>query len=180
MKGLIISLGIFAGYVLSTAAISHVFTPKRHAKIFVPALGVWTPVYFLAYFATPENVFVLPPVWCARLVWLDVAYGYAVFLLNWHSFIDFFFAVNGGFSMCLMFELRRAGDGGLTTSEILEMFQATAYADKIYAWRLPRLAQTGYIAMNQESGVCRLTKKGVAVAILTRGLKRVLNLGSGG
>jgi hypothetical protein len=180
MKGLIVSLAIFVLYVISTMLLAHVLKPKRHSKLFFPAAAAWSPVYFLVYFLTPADLGFLAPAWMAKPLWLDAVYGYVVFLLNAHSYIDFFFGFNGGFSMSLMLELLRSGERGLATANLVGRYRRADGVDTIYGWRLPRLAETGYIAMDPQSGVCRLTGKGRAVARLTWLLKRILNLGAGG
>ena len=129
---------------------------------------------------TPADLGFLPRAWTASLPAVDLLYGLVVYFLNAHSYIDFFFAFNGGFSMSLMLELLQAGEKGLSTEEIISGYRLPDGGDKIYGWRLPRLEETGYITIDPQTNVCRLTAKGRVVAALTRILKRFLNLGRGG
>lgn len=179
MKGLFVSIIIFVGYVLSCVLLSHVLRPKRHSMLFFPAALAWSPIYFLAYAFTPPDLGFLPASWLTPLRALDAGYGYVIFLLNAHSFIDYFFGFNGGFSTSLMLEIFRAGNHGLSTGELIGRYTHESGVDKIYGWRLPRLAETGYVAID-DAGVCRLTPKGRAIARFTWMLKRFLNLGAGG
>ena len=179
MKGLFVSIIIFVGYVLSCVLLSHVLRPKRHSMLFFPAALAWSPIYFLAYAFTPPDLGFLPASWLTPLRALDAGYGYVIFLLNAHSFIDYFFGFNGGFSTSLMLEIFRAGDHGLSTGELIGRYTHESGVDKIYGWRLPRLAETGYVAID-DAGVCRLTPKGRTIARFTWMLKRFLNLGAGG
>jgi hypothetical protein len=180
VKGLIISLAAFVLYVASATLVAHLTKPERHGRILFPFVLVWTPAYFLLFLLTPPDLGFLPPAWRCSLRWLDVSYGYVIFLLNCHSFIDFFYGFNGGFSTSLMQELHRAAPAGLPAPAIVGLYKRPDGTDAIYGWRLPQLERTGYIAVDRERGVCTLTPKGRAIARLARGCKRFLNLGSGG
>ncbi len=179
MKGLAISLFSFILYVIVTAALARWLRPRRPAKLFVGALLAFTPLYFLLYWVTPRDCFLLPLNWLSDQPGVEIILGYIIFLLNWHSYIDFFFGFNGGFSMSLLLELSRAAPAGLSTEKLLQSYLRSDGTDKIYAWRLPRLQQTGYISINAQ-GLYQLTPKGRLVAHLTWFLKRILNLGLGG
>lgn len=180
MKGLVVSIIVFAGYVISCVALSHLLRPKRHSMLFFPAALAWSPVYFALFFLTPADLGFLPSSWLTPLRALDAGYGYIIFLLNAHSFIDYFFGFNGGFSTSLMLEIFRAGEQGLSTGDLIGRYHHASGVDKIYGWRLPRLAETGYIAIDASTGICTLTPKGRAIARFTWFLKRFLNLGAGG
>lgn len=180
MKGLLISALVLVGYVISIWITAHLVRVERYSKLFFSLFAAWTPLYFLAYFATPDNAWILPAAWSVAPWKLDAAYGYVVFALNMHNVMDFFFGVNGGFSTCLLLEILRSGRRGLATEEIVARFRTADGADKIYAWRLPRLAETGYLAIDPASGDCRLTAKGVWAARIAWLGKRILNLGMGG
>ena len=180
MKGLLISALVLVGYVISVWITAHLVRVERYSKLFFSLFAAWTPVYFIAFFATPANVWILPATWSQAPLKLDLAYGFVVFALNMHNVMDFFFGVNGGFSTCLLLEILRAGRHGLATEEIVAKFRTTDGTDKIYAWRLPRLAETGYIALDPVSGECRLTAKGVWAARIAWLGKKILNLGMGG
>lgn len=180
MKGLILSLAVFVGYVLWTMVVSHLTRPTHYSRVFVPAMFVWAPAYFVAYFALPADLGFLPAAWMARPAWLDAAYGCLVLALNVHSYMDFFFACNGGFSMSMMLEILRKGGRGAKTDELVAKYMRPDGYDRIYTWRLPRLAEAGWITLDKTSGSCGLTAVGRTVARIAAFLKRMLNLGEGG
>ncbi len=180
MKGLIISLVIFAAYVLSTAFFSHILKPKKYSRVFFPLLAAWTPVYFAAYFLTPADLYFLPESWIAGIRWLDVTYGYIVFVLNFHSFLDFFFGFNGGFSMTIMHLILQSPRGELAANDVAAAFTTADGLDKIYSWRVPKLEKTGMLTFDPERRVYRVTEAGRRVAKFTIFCKRFLNLGLGG
>lgn len=180
MKGLLIFILVFAGYVLSVAAAAHIVRVERYSKLFFSMFAAWIPLYFVAYFATPANVWILPDAWSRVPMKLDLAYGFVLFAFNMHSVLDFFFGIAGGFSTGLLLEIFRAGPRGITTDELVAKFQTPDGTDKIYAWRLPRLAETGYIVIDPASGDCRLTAKGTTAARIGWLAKKILNLGMGG
>jgi hypothetical protein len=180
MKGLVLSILVFSLYVFSVAILSWIIRPKNHTAIFFPAVAIWTFVYFAFYFTTSHNFGWLSASWLCSIRWVDVTYGYVIFLLNCHNFIDVFFGLNSGFSTSLMQELHAAGNCGLTTEEIILRYRRTDGSDVIYSWRLPRLQKTGYLLINAQTGTCALTRKGRAVAVLARELKRFLHLEEGG
>ena len=159
---------------------SHILKPVRISRIFVPGLILANVGYFLLYFLTPENLGFLGPAWVAHPVWLDVGYGCLLLFLNGHSYIDFFFGFNGGFSMSLMLEILRREPNGAELDEIVNCYKGANGFDKIYGWRLPRLADSGMIRIDYTTGTCVLTQTGRRVAKFALFCKRVLNLGMGG
>ncbi len=180
MKGIVVSLAIFMLYVIVTAVLSHVLRPRRHAALFFPAVLAFSPFYFILYMVTPPNCFFMPDAWLCHGRWLDLTVGYFVFLLNCHSYIDFFYGFNGGFSASLLLEMLRTGDRGLATAHFIRRFHCFDGTDKIFGWRLPSLEASSYIRQDGQSGMYQLTRKGLVVARLTLFLKRLLNLGAGG
>jgi hypothetical protein len=179
MKGLLLSLLAFLFYVASTIAISHLVRFQRHSKLFLPAIVAWTPVYFALYWLTSPTLGFLSEPWVATHSRLDAIYGYVVFLLNVHSYMDFFFGFNGGFSASMLVQLKKSR-GGLTAEQIIARYRKPDGTDKIFAWRLPRLAETGYLTIDPVSRRCRLTAKGRLIAGLGSLCKNILNLGKGG
>jgi hypothetical protein len=180
VKGLILSSIVFCAYVCATALLSHALRVERHSRLFVPALAVAAPLYLALFGLTSGDLGFLPPAWQASRPWLDALFGLAALVLNAHSYMDYFFGFNGGFSTSLMLMIHRGGDEGKTSEEIIAAYHAADGMDKIYGWRLPRLEQTGYVRIDAETQVCTLTSKGRSVAHLTRALKTALNLGKGG
>ena len=180
MKGLLLSLVVFVFYVGSTITVSHFVRFERHSKLFLPAAAAWTPIYFALYWLTRPTLGFLSEPWLATHQWADATYGYVVFLLNVHSYMDFFFGFNGGFSSSILARLKNAGRAGLTPPELIANYRSADGTDKIFAWRLPRLAETGYLLIDPVSHRCRLTAKGRLVARLGSLYKNMLNLGKGG
>ena len=181
MKGLTLSLALFAVYVMTTAILSHILRPRRHSKLFSPTIVLFGLLYGLVYWLTPGNLGFLPPGWMAAPLWLDALAGLVVLLFNYFSYIDWFFGFNGGFSMSLMLELLRTDNRGLSTEELIRRYALNnGSGDKILGWRVPRLEETGYIIQDRQTGIYQLTLKGRAAAWLTFISKRLLNLGAGG
>ncbi len=176
MKGLLVSLFVFAAYVPLGAILCHVLRVKRHGKLFFPMMGLSIPVYVAAYVLLPVDLGFLPPEWQATHVWVDAATGALILVLNIHSFIDYFFAFNGGFSTSLMLLLH---NGPRPTEDLVNAYRGTDGVDKIYGWRIPFLISKGYIVMDEQR-VCRLTPRGVRAAKIGLFAKRFLNLGRGG
>ncbi len=180
MKGLLVSLVAFALYVLLTAVLSHILKPKHPARLFFPTVCFLAPSYFAIYFLTPADLFFLPESWQGGPTWLDMTYGLVVYLLNCHSYIDFFFGFNGGFSMSMMLEILRSDGGVLTVEQLTSRYFTEDGEDKIYGWRLPHLEATRCATIDRATGKCELTAKGRLVARTAIALKRFLNLGTGG
>jgi len=180
MKGLIISLITFILYILVTAILAHLIKPRHIGKLFFPSVPLWAPVYFILYFITPADLYVLPATWLTSVKALDVTYGFVVYLLNCHSYIDFFFGFNGGFSMSLLFEIIRSKDQVATREDLVKEYFTDDGFDKIYNWRLPHLENAECIEMNAGRDSCHLTSRGRRIAVVTKCLKRILNLREGG
>ena len=180
MKGFLLSSLVFVAYVVVTALIAHIFRVERHSRLFLPALGIAVLCYLACYILVPQGMWFLPPRWIAHCFWLDLLLGLVILILNVHNYIDYFFGFNGGFSTSLMLLLYRAGKAGLNESQVISNYHGRNGLDKIYGWRLPKLEETGYIVIDQRTGVCTLTPKGVRIASLTAFFKKILNLGAGG
>ncbi|MBI2442265.1 MAG: hypothetical protein HYV35_12965 [Lentisphaerae bacterium] len=180
MKGVFIALVVFGGYVLVTMLLAHALRPRRYFIFFFLTGLAFGLLYFLLHKLTPPNAFILPATWISDKHGLDLTVGFFVFLLNWHSYIDFFYGVNGGFSTSLLLEIQRTQGRGASTEELLQQYFRADGTDKIYGARLPALEQSGYLRLDQPAGLYQLTPKGLVVARLTWLLKRLLNLGAGG
>jgi len=176
MKGIILSFAIFFFYLFSVIIISQIKQFERHSKIFLPMFVFWIPVYFVLYFITPDNLYFLPSYFTSEYKWLELIYGFIVYTLNFHNQIDFFYTVNGGFSTCILIEIKKT-KAGLSSEEIVNMFKKTGESmNKIFSWRLPRMAETGYISFNEKTGKTGLTFKGKIIAGFVKFLKILLNV----
>lgn len=180
MKGLIVSIIIFAAYVVFTILVSHFRRIKRHGRLFFRSIALWAPTYFILYCASPANFWFLPNAWLGVPVWLELCYGFLVYLLNCHSYIDFFFGFPGGFSMSLMHDILLAGEKGRTTGELIAGFQTGCEEDKAYQRRIPHLAEAGMIKTEGSEQLCRATERGRRWAAILTFFKNLLNLSKGG
>lgn len=180
MKGLLISIVTFLAYIVFTILVSHFCGIKRHGRLFFRAVALWSPVYFILYFVTPQNVWILPASWAGTPQWLDVLYGFAIYLLNCHSYIDFFFGFTGGFSMSLMRDVLLSGTRGRPTAELVAGFLTPDGEDKVYRRRIPHLAEAGMIVVENPGQLCRATLKGKRWALILSFTKKILNLSKGG
>jgi hypothetical protein len=201
MKGLLLSLFVLVLNIVSTAAVAHVLRPKRYLYLFALSALAWGVAYVILYASTPADLYFLSPRWVCTNAHLDLLYGFAVFLLNCHTFVDCFFATCGGFSVSLLMAILNPGGKSITTDALVTRFKAEPESDRsrlvpgrgpvdktlaphesdrIYAWRVPHLAKRGYIRRDEQTGNYMLTSKGRMIALLTLSLKRMMNLGEGG
>lgn len=176
MKGLIVSFALFVLFVPLSAILCHIFHIKRHGKLFFPMMVASVPVYLAVFYALPKDLWFLSPAWQATHEWLDALTGAAILVLNIHSFIDYFFAFNGGFSTSLMLLLYKRPR---TTEELVAEYKSEDGFDKIYGWRIPFLLKKGYAVLESDR-VLRLTTRGVRAAKIGIFAKRFLNVGKGG
>lgn len=176
MKGLILSVFVFLLYLVSVIIACQLKQFERHSKLFLPVFIFFIPVYIVLYFITPENLWILPKILTTKYRYLELIYGLLLYVLNFHNQLDFFYTVNGGFSTCILVEIRKS-EKGLKKEEIVNMFKKPGESiNKIFSWRLPRLAETGYINFDDKKGIVKLTSKGKIVAMLVKFLKTVLNV----
>jgi hypothetical protein len=201
MKGLILSLLVLAFNVGTVAAIAHVLRPKGYLYLFTVASLAWGVGYIILYAVTPQDLYFLPRAWMCSDQRFDLAYGFVVFLLNCHSFVDYFYATCGGFSVSLLVAILNAEDKGATTVDLSAKFKleseqtrrrvapgvgpvdtpvAPQESDRIYAWRLPMLVKRGWIQKDPTTGYYSLTNRGRMIARVVFGLKQSMNLGEGG
>lgn len=180
MKGPLLSFFIFVLYVVGTALSSYFFKPTRHSSLFLSFLIPAIAGFFLAYYLMPSDLWFLGAAWQANYTWADVSIGIIILVLNIHSYIDWFFAFNGGFSTSLMLLLLKHQSQGTTSQKLINHYYSTDGIDKIHMWRLPRLEETGYLQIATSTKVCSLTKRGQLVAQLCSITKKLLGLGLGG
>ena len=179
MKGLLLSSLVFLFYVISSVVLSHLLKPKRHSQLFLQLAIIALLLFLIAYVATPTNLWFLALDWQTHHPLLDVILGMIILFFNIHSYVDWFFGFNGGFSTSLMMLLLNKGSQGATTDELIAHYNSSA-GSKIHGWRLPRLAETGYLHIDPITHRCLLTKKGVLIATIARQAKKILSLGMGG
>lgn len=177
MKGLLVSLLVFAGYVPASALLAHLLRVQRHGKLFFPLMALSVPCYAAVFWCLPPDLGFLGPAWQATHVWVDAATGAVILVLNIHSFIDYFFAFNGGFSTSLLLLVRR---GCRRAEDLVAQFRGRDGLDKIYGWRIPFLQAKGYAVIDPQTRACRLTPRGLRAARLGILAKKFLNLERGG
>ena len=180
MKSLVLALLSLACYVIHTMAVCHFGRPKRHVHVFHGLLRVWLVILIVTYSVTPSNLWVLPHSPSEEFTVLGLIYSAACLVLGAFSYMALFYGLNGGFSTSLLLELWKRSPSGLTTQDILDLFHDPSGTDKIYAWRLPRLTECGYLTTDPASARIRLTPKGRTAARLGRLMKWFLHLGEGG
>jgi hypothetical protein len=201
VKGLILSLLVLVLYVGSTAVTAHVLRPRRYLRLFLLASLPCGVAYFILYTVTPRDLYFLPSTWTGSDQSFDMAYGFAVLLLNCHSFVDYFFGTCGGFSVSLLVAILDAGAKPITTADLSAKFKlesetesrrmapgvdsvdmpaAPQESNRIYAWRLPYLVKQGWIRKDPQADHYSLTNRGRIIARIVHGLKRSMNLGEGG
>lgn len=201
MKGLILSLLVFVLYVGSTAVAAHMLRPRGYLRLFALASLPCGVAYIILYTVTPQDLYFLPPTWTCSDQYFDMAYGFAVFLLNCHNFVDYFFATCSGFSVSMLVAILDAGGKPITTADLsakfklesetgsrrvapgvgpVDMPMAPHESDRIYAWRVPFLVKRGWIQKDPKSERYSLTNTGRIIALIVHGLKRSMNLGEGG
>jgi|GEM_PF-751345 len=180
MKGILLSLATFGAFIPCAMLASRALRVDRHARLFFGVILALSPVYALAYALLPPDLWFLPDSLLAGRPVIEAVLGYVLLLLNFHSFLNVFYGMNGGFSTCILSEIQKAGPQGLSTNSLVQLFQTPDGKDKIYAWRVPRLVETGYLLRDSQRDVYRLTAKGSFVARMTCCLQRLFATGERG
>ena len=180
MKGLIVSVVMFALFVVVSAATSHILRLKRHLHMFALVALVCGVGYFILYNFTPPDFYFLPRSWMCSISWFDQLYGLIVFLLNCHSFVDWFFASCTGFSVSMLMAILEGDGQSITTAGMVAKFKSGTETDRIYGWRIPYLEAKGHIRKDPKTGFYTLTAKGRVVASAACLAKWMMNLGEGG
>jgi len=201
VKGLLVSLVALALNIISSACAAHLLRPKRYLYLFAISSVVGSGVYVLLFLVTPPDLYFLPTAWSINESRLDLFYGFIIYFLNCHTFVDSFFATCGGFSVALLVAMLKNGHKLTSTNELMGKFKLQPQpqqrrmapglgpvdgrlvpqeSDRIYAWRIPHLVARGYIRRDEIRQVYSLTTKGRFIAIVTFALKRLMNLGEGG
>ncbi|OGV61845.1 MAG: hypothetical protein A2498_11070 [Lentisphaerae bacterium RIFOXYC12_FULL_60_16] len=173
MKGIILSVACLIAFLPCAMFASRLLNVTRHARLFFKLLLVISLAYVVTFLALPSDLGYLPDSLVSHYTTMDGLLGYIMLWLNFHSFLTTFYGINGGFSMCLLYEIYRSGPQGLSTESLAHKFQTADGTDKIHAWRLPRLIETGYIAQDPGHSLYTLTAKGAWVARLTLWLHRI-------
>ena len=180
MKGLLVSLVALFSFAILAAVAARLVRLKRDLQLLVYTAPLGAVVYFLLFLVTPPDLGFLPRAWMCSSARLDLVYGFVVYVLNCHTFIDCLSASCGGFSVSLLVILLQHGQLPTSTATLVGKFTLPDQTDSIYGWRLPHLEQRGYIRRDPDTGSYSLTAKGRIVAVVTHYLKRLMNLGEGG
>ena len=167
MKGILLSFLFFCILVMTIASILHINRPSRAGKTFWIVFWMLSPFYFLAHVLTPSDLWFLPKTLLSNSAFIDMFFGFFVFALNFHSFLDFFFAVNGGFSTCLTMEISRNRGKSATPAELLEKFHQNGDQAGIQNYRIINLLKGGYILLNNTTSCFELTAKGKVARKIT-------------
>jgi hypothetical protein len=167
-------------YGLSSVIVAQVVRPKRHITMFAAVALGWSIGYFVLYALLPADLYFLPSTYLCSIRWFDMLYGFVVFLLNCHTFVDLFSGSCGGFSTALLVAILQHRSRPATTETLIAKFKLDDQSDRIYGWRMPRLEKQGYVRRDPVSGHYFLTSKGRIIAVITFCLKRGMNLGEGG
>jgi hypothetical protein len=180
MKGFVVSLVALGAFAVLAAVAARLVRLKRELQLLVYMAPVGAVAYFILYAVTPADLYFLPEAWRCSSARLDLVYGFVVYVLNCHTLIDCLSASCGGFSVSLLIILLRHGGQPVSTAALVAKFTLADQTDSIYGWRLPQLERRGYIVRDPRTGCYSLTSKGQLVAVITYGLKRLMNLGEGG
>ena len=198
---MLLSVLVFVLYVGCAAVAAHVLRPRGYLRLFALVSVPCGVAYFILYAVTPPDLYFLPLAWTCSDRYFDMAYGFVVFLLNCHNFVDYFFATCSGFSVSLLVAILNAGGRSITTADLSAKFKLDSEtgsgrvapgvgpvdmpvtpddSDRIYAWRLPFLVKLGWIQKDPRTEHYSLTGTGRTIARIVHGLKRSMNLGEGG
>jgi hypothetical protein len=180
VKSLVLVVVGLAGYFLTTVLACHFGKPLRQARVFHLHMRVWMLLVAALYLLSPRDLGFLPASSSNDLRVVGLFYTLGLLVLGGYFYMAVFFGLNGGFSTSILHGLSHRGERGLTTDEVLGLFRGEGEMDKIYAWRLPRLVETGYVDCDRATGLYRLTAKGRFAARVGLVMKWTLNLGKGG
>ena len=180
MKGLILSLAALLSFAVMAAIAPRFVRFKRDLQLLICVTPLGAVVYFILYAITPPNLYFLSEPWMCSNPRLDLVYGFAVYVLNCHTFVDGLSGSCGGFSVSLLIIILNHRGQPTSTGTLVAKFILPDQTDAIYGWRLPHLENRGYIRRDAETGYYTLTAKGRLVAVVAHGLKRLMNLGEGG
>jgi hypothetical protein len=180
MKGLILSLAALFLFAVMAAIAPRLVRFKRDLQLLICVTPLGAVVYFILYAVTPADLYFLPSSWICSSARLDLWYGFAVFVLNCHTFVDCLSASCAGFSVSLLIIILNQRGQPTSTAALVAKFTLADQTDSIYGWRLPHLEERGYIRKDSGTGCYLLTAKGRLVAVIAHSLKRLMNLGEGG
>ena len=179
MKGIALALAAFGLFALLAIILLRARPWKKHYRALLLAFPFGAIAYACGYTLTPPGLGCLGARWLEPSRGVDVAMGLAVYLMLFHCFWDFIYAVAvTGFSVGLIVKIERSMPSGATTDELAGSYVLAGGRDCVFSRRIPNLLRSGY--MREEGKALRLTPKGRTVACVVHALQRLLNIGQGG
>lgn len=179
MKGIVLGLISFVFFLCVSVLLLRVRLWKKHFQALLLASASGLAFYALGYLYTPVNLWFLPAGWLEPSSAVDCFNGFLLLALIIHCFWDFLyvFAITG-FSTGLLIRVSRFMPDGTTVEDLVETYRGCGGMDNIFARRIPKLIQGGYI--RQDGGYLRLTSKGRAFGFTVLAIRKLLNVREGG
>jgi len=179
MKGIVLAMASFGLFALLAIILLRTRPWEKQYRALLLAFPFGAFAYACGYAFTPPDLGCLGARWLEPSRGVDVAMGLAVYLMLFHCFWDFIYAVAvTGFSVGLMVKIERSMPSGATTDELVGSYVMAEGRDCVFSRRIPNLLRGGYI--REEGKALRLTPRGRAMACVVHALQRLLNIGQGG
>ena len=170
LKGLLLSGGLVAIWVVVQGVVFHVAAPRKAFSSMVASFAPTVPIYLLLYSVAPADLGLLPPGFVGADWRLGLGNGLLVHVLLFLTAGLFYSHADRSITIRLLIELARAPQQRLTLAEM----QARCGVEVLMQDRLDIMLQNGFLTASGDRFV--LTRKGWVGGSVGRVARRLLRI----
>lgn len=178
MHGLVLAGICFAIYVLTCSFALKLYAKNREYRILIALLAVAVISYVILSISLPEDLGVLPPNWIELCPEVDFINGLVALVAPAPILWTYLYASGLGPSSNMMVEISRAGEKGLSSEDLYNLYRRPGNSDIIFQRRIPKLLESGYL-QKLDNGY-QMLPRAMKYARIASTLKRLFNTGPGG
>ena len=171
LKGIIISFLLSLVWIGAQIAAVHLRKPRRVFLLLLSLFTITMPLFPLAYFLTPRDLFFLPQRCSLTPLWLGLSAGLLLHVLIFFAYVEFFYYVERSVTLRMLVELRKRPESPL------ELIQETYGVEGMVRERMEAMRENGFV--RRINGSWLLTRKGSVFAKTFILFRSLLNLGPG-
>jgi len=170
LKGLLLSGGLVAIWVVVQGVVFHVAAPRKAFSSMVASFAPTVPIYLLLYAVAPADLGLLPPGFVGADWRLGLGNGLLVHVLLFLTAGLFYSHADRSITIRLLIELARAPQQRLTLAEM----QSRCGVEVLMQDRLDIMLQNGFLTESGDRFV--LTRKGWVGGSVGRVARRLLRI----
>lgn len=178
MHGLILAGFCLAVYAAGCSIGLRLYSKNREYRVLMLVLTAAATLYVILFQVLPENLGFLPAGTLEPCREMDFVNGLIALVVPAQTFWSYLYSTGTGPSSNMLVALHQAGEKGRSFEELYNLYQRPGEVDLIFARRMPKLVEDGYLE-KLETGY-RMLPRARKFAWMASALKRIFNTGPAG